>query len=160
MARSRKEEVAGKRRQRLKWGDPKLRMSVDGDTVERLKKEGKIPRWVNEDGKGRIEKLQQRGYEFVADESIKVGEDGDGNTDMGSRVSRVVGTHKNGEPMRAFLMVQVDEFYEEDQSEKENVNKMVDDAIRQGKPAGPQQVNSDDGQGNRTYVKSETKYQP
>lgn len=160
MARNRKEEVAGQRRQRLKWGDPKLRMSVDGDTVEKLKREGKVPRWVNDDGKGRIEKLQQRGYDFVADDSVKVGEDGDGNTDMGSRVSRIVGTTKSGDPMRAYLMVQTGEFYEEDQSEKEARNKMVDDAIRRGEPGGPNQTNVADQDGSKTFVKSETRYQP
>lgn len=155
----RSKQVAQQRKQRLKWGDPKLRMSVDGNTVERLKREGKVPRWVNDDGKGRIERLKQRGYDFVPDESVKVGDDENGNTDLGSRVSRIVGTHKNGEPMRAYLMVQTEEFYQEDQNEKEGVNKMVDDAIRRGEPGGPQQVNSNDGQGNRTY-KKEINYQP
>lgn len=159
MPRPRKEQVAEQRKARLKWGDPKLRMSVDGDTVERLRKEGNMPRWVNDDAKGRINQLQQRGYEFVIDDAVKVGEDGAGNTDLGTRVSRIVGTHKNGDPMRAYLMVQPTEYYEEDQNEKENINKKVDDAIRRGEPGGSEQTSSNDGKGNRTYAK-EINYQP
>lgn len=159
MARPRQEQVASQRKQRLKWGDPKLRMSVDSNTIERLKKEGKVPRWVNDDGKGRVQKLQQRGYDFVSDENVKVGEGGQENTDLGTRVSRIVGTDKSGNPLRAYLMVQDSEYYAEDQSEKENVNMMVDDAIRGGKSPGSNETSSDDGKGNRTYVKH-TEYNP
>ena len=160
MARPRSEQVMEQRKQRLKWGDPKLRMSVDSETVDRLSKSGLTPRWVNDDGKGRIERLQQRGYDFVTDESTKIGDDQQGNSDLGARVSRVVGTNKTGDPIRAYLMVQPSEFYNEDQEEKESVNAKVDEAIRRGEAGGPNETSFNDGKGNHTYIKKETRYQP
>jgi hypothetical protein len=159
MARPTREEQAKKsRKQRVKFGDARLRMSIDPATAEKMKREGLVPRWVN-DVKGRIPELQLRGYDFVRDpeKEIQAGEDNK-NTDMGSAVSKIVGTNADGSPMRAYLMAQDKENYDEDQRLKEEINMKVDEAIRAGEPMGPNaaSVNSKDG---KTYAKN-IEYQP
>lgn len=159
MARPTREEQAKKaRKQRVKFGDARLRMNIDPATADKLKRDGLVPRWVN-DVKGRISELQMRGYDFVRDpdKEIQAGED-DNNTDMGSAVSKIVGTNADGSPMRAYLMAQDKENYEEDQALKEQVNMKVDEAIRAGEPMGPNasSVNSKDG---KTYAKN-IEYKP
>ena len=158
MGRPRAEQVAQQRRERIKFGDPRLRMSVDPATAEKFKREGLVPRWVNDD-KGRVEKLKLRGYDFVRDPNseVQAGED-NGNTDMGTAVSKVVDHTKDGKPIRAYLMVQRKEDYQEDQDIKELENKRVDDAIRRGEPGGPNQASVHDKHGG-TYVKN-VEYQP
>jgi len=153
MARPRAEQVAGQRRERIKFGDPRLRMTIDPETNERFKSGGLVPRWVNDD-KGRIEKLKMRGYDFVSDPEAKIqaGED-NANTDMGTNVSKIVGTTKEGKPIRAYLMVQRQDDYTEDQGLKEAVNKQVDDAIRRGEPGGPNATAVKE-KGGGTYVKN------
>lgn len=91
-------------------------------------------RWV----KGTAERLsaaESGGYEFVQSGAIgKVGEDAqDGNTDIGSRVSRVVGTHADGKPRSDYLMRIPKELYEADQIVKQRDVDKVDEAIRSGK---------------------------
>lgn len=151
---SRAEAAESQRKQRIKYGDPKLRMSVEPSLKEKLEKQGKVARWVN-DEKGRVEKLQLMGYEFVPSEGEQIGDPDTfgGNTDMGSRISKIVGSTKDGKPLRSYLMVQDKESYEEDQSLKEAENKKVDEAIRRG--ANPQTGEHEaDRSGSKTYAKN------
>lgn len=95
-------------------------------------------RWFN-DQDDRLQRALDAGYEFVPKK--EVGQVGDkdisnGNTDMNSKVSRVVGRTRAEAPIRAFLMRIREEFYNEDQAKKEETNRMVDDAIRAGKAGG------------------------
>lgn len=96
------------------------------------------PHWFN-DQDGRIERAQEAGYEFVAPaEVIGVGdrEVNSGNTDLNSKVSRVVGRAEGNHPIRAYLMKLQRDWYEEDQAKKQEVNALVDQAIRAGKAGG------------------------
>jgi len=95
-------------------------------------------RWFN-DQDDRLQRALDAGYEFVPKK--EVGQVGDkdianGNTDMNSKVSRVVGRTRAEAPIRAYLMKIRDEFYQEDKATKEKQNRMVDDAIRAGKAGG------------------------
>lgn len=96
-------------------------------------REGKVRRWVNDNG-GRVSMAEQGGYDFVADDGIQIGETaiGSGNQDLGSRVSRVVGTKEDGSPLRAYLMEIDEDLYKEDQEAKAAQIKEVDDRIRSG----------------------------
>ena len=85
---------------------------------------GFVRRWVNDDG-NRIANAEELAYDFVTDTSIQ-------GTGEGSRVSRLVGTKANGEPLRAYLMETPIEEYEAGQSEKEAHNRQIDDAITRG----------------------------
>jgi hypothetical protein len=102
---------------------------------------GFVTRWFN-DQDDRIQRAEDAGYLFV--NRTEVGQVGDkdvsngktGNTDLNSKVSRVVGRTAQSQPIRAFLMKIPHELYNEDQAAKEEVNRRVDDAIRAGKSGG------------------------
>ena len=88
-------------------------------------------RWM----KGSADRLaaaENGGYEYV-ESPVKVGEGAkDGNTDMGSRVSQVVGHNTDGSPRRDYLMRIPKEFYREDQAAKQAEIDKVDAAIKRG----------------------------
>lgn len=81
-------------------------------------------RWVN-DNEGRLERAQAGGYEFVQDTVAK-------STDTGTHTSQVVGSKKDGSPMRAYLMELPGAWYAEDQAAKQAEVDKVDVAIRAG----------------------------
>lgn len=87
---------------------------------------GYVRRWVN-DTSGRLQQAEDGGYTFVSsDQTAK-------STDVGARISRVVGKNENGEGMRAYLMEIPQEWYDEDQRAKQKpVNEF--EAALQGKP--------------------------
>lgn len=94
--------------------------------------------WFN-DQDGRVERAQEAGYEFVTpQEVVGVGEREvhSGNTDLNSKVSRVVGRADGNQPIRAYLMKLQRDWYEEDQAKKQEANDLVDKAIRAGKAGG------------------------
>lgn len=94
--------------------------------------------WFN-DQDGRIERAQDAGYEFVKPDEVRgVGdrEVNSGNTDLNSKVSRVVGRGEGGNPIRAYLMKLPLDLYNQDKAEKQKVNDLVDNAIRAGKAGG------------------------
>lgn len=93
------------RRQRVPLGTRQQRLGATGLPP------GTVGRWINDTG-DRLARAQQAGYDFVPDTTQAI------SGDVGSRKSQVVGTHANGEPMRAYLMAIPREFYEEDQAVK------------------------------------------
>ena len=98
---------------------------------------GFVLRWFN-DADGRIEQAQAAGYEFVLRNevpSLGQGQLHQDNSDLNSKVSKVVSKGK-AVPLRAYLMKIKEEWYEEDQAEKEVVNAEIDEALRQGAPGG------------------------
>lgn len=92
------------------------RASVGGHALKLGAKprEGYSRRWFNDDN-NRLADAQELGYDFVTDASIQ-------STDSGSRVSRLTGNKKNGEPLRSYLMETPDELYAEGVAEKEAEN--------------------------------------
>lgn len=121
--------TADTRRERIPFGVPQSRLTVAN------KDPAFVYRWVNDDGRGRLDLAIQGGYEFVESEAgQKVGSgSADGNSDVGSRVSRIVGTNEKGGGMRAYLMRIKREFYEEDQRRKQKEGPdFVEAAIRRG----------------------------
>jgi hypothetical protein len=119
------------RRPRVAFSANRKRLQVDD------KFPGFITRWFN-DQDDRLQRAEDAGYAYV--HRKEVGQVGDkdianGNTDVNSRVSRVVGRGANA-PIRAFLMKISEAFYKEDQAKKEDTNRLVDEAIRAGKAGG------------------------
>lgn len=101
---------------------------------------GHTRRWFNDDG-NRIADAEELGYDFVTDKGIKT-------SSPGSRVSRLVGTKANGEPLHAYLMETPDELYAEGVAEKEAHNRQIDDAIKAGRDStGQMSSNETYGQG-------------
>ena len=106
-----------KRRRRASVGGHALKLEAPG-------RNGFVRRWVNDDG-NRIAHAEELAYDFVTDQSIKT-------TDAGSRISRLVGTKANGEPLRAYLMETPIEEFEGGLAEKEALNRQIDEAITRG----------------------------
>lgn len=114
---------------RIPLGVPRAKLSVPP-------RPGYVRRWIN-DKENRLWHAQQAGWQFVEDPKLKVGEAAEsGNRDMGSRVSRPVGTHKTGAPMYCYLMEIKQELYEEDQAEKQRKLDEIDQSIKGGNISG------------------------
>lgn len=126
-----------KRTERIPYGVLRRKLSIDSETEARLKKEGLVPYWFNDDHNGQnlIDALNG-GYEFVT----AVGEEKIGDIkelqERGRGMSRLVGTHRDGSPQYAYLMAIPEKFYKEDQAAHEAGNAKVDEAIRGGNPTG------------------------
>ena len=121
--------TAPARRRRGTVGGHSLRLQAPS-------RDGYTRRWVNDDG-NRIADAEELAYDFVSEPLAK-------SSDAGSRVSRLVGTKANGEPLRAYLMETPHELYADGLAEKEALNRTVDEAIASGSPV--------DGQGLRDLV--------
>lgn len=108
--------------------------------------------WLN-DYPGRILQAMDAGYSFVdSDQAVITSNDLAGSpigvgSDLGSRISVVVGKNEDGSPLRAYLMKIPNEYYKEDQTAAQDRVDQVHEAMRQGKQ-------SVDGDGSHRYVKS------
>ena len=120
------------RRRRGKVGGFALKLSAP-------QREGETRRWVNDDG-NRIAEMRELGYDFVSDTGIQ-------SADPGSRVSRLVGTKANGEPLHAYLMETPDELYAQGVAEKEAANRQIDEAITAGRDSTGRMDEHQYGQG-------------
>ena len=122
-----------KRRRRASVGGHAAKLSAP-------QRDGHSRRWFNDDA-NRIAEADELGYDFVTDNGIKT-------SSPGSRVSRLVGTKANGEPLHAFLMETPNELYAEGAAEKEAHNRQIDDAIKAGRDStGQMSSNETYGQG-------------
>lgn len=128
---SRNKEEAPVRKRKRKSQGPLGGFNAKLSIPKGLVPDDKMPRWVN-DVDNRLQTFLDNDYEFVqAKEGMKIGDTGtDGNTDIGSKISKVVGTTKTNEPMRAYLMMIDRDWYEEDQAEKQVKVDNIDRAIR------------------------------
>lgn len=118
-------------RARVPFSANRKRLEVD-------ERPGYFRRWFN-DQDGRIERALAAGYELVAKGDVKQVGDKDvanGNTDMNSMVSRVVGRTAENQPIRAFLMEIRNEWHAADMAKKEETNRLVDEAVRAGTAGG------------------------
>lgn len=113
------------RKKRVPLGVPRSRLTVP-------ERHGYKRRWINDDGKGRLQAAKEGGYTHVEDPDLMAGQDGGGDR-PDSRVSRIVGRAEGGKPLRAFLMEIPSELYQEDQASKQRALDEVDRAIRKGR---------------------------
>lgn len=114
------------RRKRVPLGTHHQKMSVPEEMIP----DTHVARWFN-DKDNRIQRAIDAGYEFVKPmEGKKIGDgERDGNTDIGTKVSKIVGENRSGDPMRAYLMMIRKEWYEEDQAKKMERVNAIDEAI-------------------------------
>lgn len=98
-------------RARIPFGVPRSKLAVLGEIP------GFHMQWINDVG-GRIEEAQAGGYEFVSKSEIHLAPGASVtpvNSDLGDRVSMVVGTMKQtGASLRAYLMKIRNEYKNED----------------------------------------------
>ena len=120
------------RRRRKKIGEFALKLAAP-------QREGEKRRWVNDDG-NRLAECRELGYEFVSETGIQT-------ADPGSRISRLVGTKANGEPLHAYLMETPDELYAQGEAEKEAANRLIDEAITAGRDSTGRMDEHQYGQG-------------
>lgn len=124
------------KRERVPMGGSRMRLDVK--LKDPKQKEKFVFRWFN-DQDSRIEDASAAGYEPVQkDEVVGVGQTElhQDNSDLNSRVSKVVGRAEGNVPIRAFLMKIPREFYDEDQAAKDRRNAESDRALRGGKAGG------------------------
>lgn len=119
---SRKQEKENQRKVRVPLGVPRAKLSAPQIN-------GYVCRWIN-DTTGRLQNADDGGYEFVYEKEL----DGQaGNTDLGEKVSRIVGRNEDGSPLRAFLMKIKETWYREDQRAKQRKPDEIEAAIKRGK---------------------------
>lgn len=111
-------EAPAKRRRRASVGGHAMKLAAST-------RKGFTRRWFNDDG-NRIADAHELGYDYVTEAGVQ-------SSDPGSRISRLVGTKANGEPLRSYLMETPDELYAEGVAEKEAHNRKIDEAIVAGR---------------------------
>lgn len=119
-------EAKERKRNRVPIGGRRTKLQLSEKDREALK--DYQVRWINDQG-GRVLEAEAGGYEFVTPEeatSLGQGAIHQGNSDLGSRVSKVVDRRGT----RAYLMKIRKDWYEEDQKAKEENNSQVDRALR------------------------------
>ena len=138
---SREATEARARSKRIPFGKIQSKMSIDQVTLDKLKANGMVARWINDENHGqRIKSAQQGGYEFVTAEGTTVGNKA---VDEDRKVTKLVGSNKDGSAKYAYLMAIHQDFHDEDKQAKEAENRKVDDSIRAGTPKGSQSLNVD-----------------
>ena len=132
MANVRKQEREKGKVARVPFSGTRYKLQLSEADMKEFKRRRKVPRWFN-DQDGRIQKALGGGYAYVKPEhatSLGSGAIHEGNTDEGSRVSKVV---SKGEPViRAYLMEISKKFWDADQAAKQKVNDQVDEALGAG----------------------------
>lgn len=130
MVSFRKEEQSEDKVERVPFGTHRSKLEVTDEI------EGYHLHWFN-DQDGRLQRALDGGYNYVnRDEVPRLGQGAlhQDNTDLGSRVSKVV---SRGDPIiRAYLMKIKQEYYDEDKRAKEANNREIDQALRDGTPGG------------------------
>ena len=123
-------------RERTPFSSSRMRLEVNWRDPEKQK--NFVARWFN-DVDGRVARALDGGYEYVKPEEVVGVGDSEvhgGNTDLNSRVSRVVGRAEGNIPIRGFLMKIKKSWYDKDQKVKARKNALVDQAIRSGSSGG------------------------
>lgn len=130
MANQRKKTQSKDKVERVPFGAARSKLQVKDEI------KGYHLRWFN-DQDGRLQRAQEGGYVFVTkDEVPRLGQGAlhEDNTDLNSKVSKVV---SRGEPIiRAYLMKIKQSYYDQDQKAKEEGNRDIDRALREGTPGG------------------------
>jgi hypothetical protein len=107
------------RTKRVPFGVPQTKLGVQ------LEVPGHHLYWCN-DVEGALEQAQAGGYSFVTPKEV-------GETRDGSQVKRLVGTKKDGSPLYAYLLKIPQEWHEEDNAQKAEIDDAFERAIKRGK---------------------------
>jgi len=131
----REEREAGKPA-RVPLGGRRTKLQLSDADRKEFERRKMVPRWINDDG-GRLAAAEAGGYKYVDPKyatSLGQGVLGQGSTDQGSRVSKIV-TRATSEStaVRAYLMEISEKYYKEDQKAKEERNQQIDKALAIGK---------------------------
>ena len=123
--KAKEEKVVSGRKDRVPLGVP--RKKLEAKSIE-----GYHLHWVN-DYPGRVDEALAGGYMFVDREETEINDFvTPGNSDLGTRVKRLVGKNETGGPLYAYLMKIDESLWKQDQEELQKRNDLVDEAIRRG----------------------------
>ena len=119
------------KRQRVPVGGMRTSLQLSDEDNKAFKRRKMVGRWFN-DQHGRLPAALAGGYTYVNPSDVPSlggyeSAEGD-NTDLGSRVSKVVS--RSGPEIRAFLMEIAQEFFDEDQDAKIERTREVDRALQ------------------------------
>jgi len=126
-----KHAIAAKRRADVK-AKRNQTGALDGQSLYAPQRKGYKRRWVN-GNENRLARVQDKGYTFVEDSNNVTASD-----DLGNRKSVLVGTNKDGTPRRDYLVEIPEQFYREDQQEKENSIQKTEQMVRSVQVGGNQ----------------------
>jgi len=107
------------RARRIPFGVPQTKLGIT------LEVPGYYLYWCNDVG-GNLEQAQAGGYEFVTPREV-------GESRDGTQVKRLVGTHKDGSPLYAYLLKIKQEWHEEDKAQLASIDDQFEAAIKRGK---------------------------
>lgn len=104
--------------------------------VVRGKEPGYVYRIVNDVG-DRVAQFQENGYELVEDRDVKVGDRRVNQAKAeGTKAQVSVGTDLRGNPIKAYVMRQKQEWYDEDQAAKQEQVNQLEQATKQQATSG------------------------
>lgn len=131
---------------------PRRRRGIHGRGRQKLttpKLPGYYLRWVNDVDTNIYDRTVQDDYDYVKKSEIgnHVGEQGDGNSDLGSRVSVLVDKDNQGNPIVAYLLKKKTEFHDADMDKKESFRIEQEKSLKRGtdetgNPVGEQYINT------------------
>lgn len=117
-------------RQRFHFGMPQSKLAVY------QKDPNYHYHWIN-DLSGRLELAEASGYQFVSRNDVQLQPSvTPRNSDLGDKVSQIVGRGEDGHPLRAYLMRIPLDMYQESQAFALQQANAIDDSIRKGKTTG------------------------
>lgn len=124
-------ERGGRGQQREQRRDRRRKAGPSGELRRRLAapaRPGFERRWVNDEGNN-LSARHADDWDHVEDPDSK-----DEAAD-GKRIRRAVGTQRNGQPLFAYLMEKHEDWYKDDQGDKQKSIQATEDAIRRGRVA-------------------------
>lgn len=107
------------------FGGPRLKLSVAGEIP------GYHLFWENDED-GRVEYLQECGFELVQPSEISLNAGIVADKDVGGRVTRFVGHQRDNTPLRAVLLKCTDEIWAEMENQRYDAADAKDASIRRG----------------------------
>lgn len=117
-------------RRRERKAEMKKMGALPGQNLVARQIKGHVSRWVT-DEENNIDAKLNSGYTFVksSDQSEYAS-----TNDLGSAISKVTGVREGGQPQRSYLMMIPEQFYQEDQQEKEAAIRRKEAGIHRGNP--------------------------
>lgn len=127
IARDNERQKSGAVRERTPdLGGQQLKLSVIGEVP------GHHMYWENDED-GKIEQLLFEGFDFVSPDEVRRGSDLVADMDLTNRISRYVGRHQDGSPLRAYLMKCQNELWDARQLRGQRQVNDWDEQIRNGR---------------------------
>lgn len=107
----RQKELEARRKQHTGEYGPSYRLTVPANVQEYLDQHGLVGRWINDDDKGRVYDMTERGtWDFLTAKEVGA----DPRNIIGERMGRRVGTKEDGTALFTYLCVKPKKWHDED----------------------------------------------